>query len=136
MDIEVQIPEQRGLPAFGETLGVDVPTRYDSTAHATVNTLMIADSLITPVLLGMSGPTVWTCRAIAALLFITRTSSVELPLRRQLEIEAATGIGLIFLALRGQISKKWFENAYLFAGGVMMVANSLMTEVDPQLPEF
>ena len=90
---------------------------------------LAADALVTPVLLRMSPRTRWVCRAAALLLLLSRVQIPDLALRRKLEAEAAAGIGLMFLALRGRISHRWFENLYLFASGVGMLANSLMTEV-------
>jgi hypothetical protein len=119
-----------GVRAFGETLGLEVPTRYDEQSHSWVNTMMIADSLLTPMILGMSHRTIWTCRFLAGLLLLTRGKSDSVTLQQRLQIEAASGLLLIVLALRGTISRGFFDNAYLFIGGAIMIANSLMTEVD------
>jgi hypothetical protein len=123
-------PERLTRIALGEWLGLDVPTRYTHEAHEYFNALMIGDSLITPFIFGMSGRTVWVCRALAALLFFTRKKTDTLSMRQALEVEAAVGITLIVLAAQGAISKRWWENAYLLFGGVLMLANALMTEMD------
>lgn len=116
------------LVAFGERLGLEVPTRYDEKTHEWANLAMIADSLVTPLLTGMSPRTVWVCRALAALLALTRTHTTSVTLKQRLQIELATGIALIVLALRGEVSRRAWENLYLGIGGILMVANALMTE--------
>jgi hypothetical protein len=123
-------PERLTRIALGEWLGIDVPTRYTHEAHEYFNALMIGDSLITPFIFGMSGRTVWVCRALAVLLFFTRKKTDTLSMRQALEVEAATGLTLLVLAAQGAISKRWWENAYLAFGGILMVANALMTEMD------
>src|SRR5258708_22525807 len=82
-------PTQYGV-AFGEALGIDVPTHYSEEIHATVNALMAADSLVTPAILGMSTRTVWFCRLLAGLLLVTRSHALDLDLRQRLEIAALT----------------------------------------------
>ncbi|MBX3064193.1 MAG: hypothetical protein KF726_14545 [Anaerolineae bacterium] len=123
------IPFPRAV-ALGEHLGIDVPTRYNEATHEVINGAMFVDSLITPVLLNMSRPTVWTCRFLSALLFLTRRSSDSLTLKQALQVEAATGLLVMFAAINGSISKRFWENCYLFIGGVIMIANALMTELN------
>ena len=116
--------------AFGEWLGIDVPTRYTEESHKFFNAMMVGDCLVSPMLFGMSGRTVWVCRALAGLLFITRKKTESLSLRQALQVEAATGLTLIVLAAQGTVSKRWWENAYLMFGGALMLLNALMTEMD------
>jgi hypothetical protein len=118
-------------PAYGETLGFDVPTRYAPETHATFNLIMAADSLITPVLFGMSGRTVWFCRFLSGLLFVTHSNTSDLELRQRLQIEAWTGAALLVLAYQGGVTHRFFERAYLFIGGLMMIGNALMTQIRP-----
>ena len=116
--------------AFGETLGLEVPTQYSTDIHAAVNTLLAVDSLLTPRILGMSDQTVWMCRFLAGLLLLTRSQQLDVPMRRRLEVEAAMGGLVILMALRGLITHNLFERLYLAFGGATMVANSLMTRVE------
>jgi len=118
--------------AFGESLGIEVPTRYDVKTHDSFDTLLVADSLLTPILFGMSRPTLWVCRLLAGLLVIMRVESNDLTLHKRLQIEAMIGIGLIVFALRGTLTRRPLENLYLFAGGVSIIANCLMTQVDQE----
>lgn len=118
--------------AFGEWLGIAVPTRYREEVHALANMAMVGDSLITPLITGMSKNTVWVCWVLAGLLFITRQKSESLTQRQALQIELVSGLLLLLLAARGMISKRWWENSYLFFGGLLMIANALMTELDPE----
>src|SRR5262249_20116970 len=53
-----ELPAHAAGTAFGETLGIDVPTRYSADIHSTVSAMLAVDSLVTPLLLGMSGKTV------------------------------------------------------------------------------
>jgi hypothetical protein len=125
--------EHVGRPAriaFGEWLGIDVPTRYSAESHEFFNLTMIGDSVITPMLFGMSSRTVWVCRALVAVLFITRKKTDSLSMRQALQVEAATGLTLMVLAAQGTISRRWWENAYLMFGGALMILNALMTEMD------
>jgi hypothetical protein len=125
--------ESVGRPAriaFGEWLGIDVPTRYTAESHEFFNITMIGDSLITPLIFGMSSRTVWVCRALVAVLFLTRRKTDSLSMQQALQVEAATGLTLVVLAAQGAISKRWWENAYLMFGGALMVLNALMTEMD------
>jgi hypothetical protein len=120
----------RQRQAFGEWLGLDVPTRYTPEAHAAFNVVMIGDSLVTPLITGMSKRTVWMCRFLSGLLFLTRKPNPSLSQRQALQIEVVSGTMLLVVALRGMVSKRWWENAYLFFGGLLMIANALMTELD------
>ncbi|MHB8626303.1 MAG: hypothetical protein ACYDBJ_10945 [Aggregatilineales bacterium] len=114
--------------AFGETFGLDVPTRYTAETHALFNTLMAADAAFTPALLHMSRWTRWICRALAALLLVGRASRGGPELRQQLQIEAAVGLFLIVTALTGHM--RFLEKLYCLVGGLLIVANSLMTQVE------
>ena len=120
--------------AFGESLGMDVPTRYTAQTHDTINMLLAGDTLMTPMLFGMSTRTVWFCRALAGILFIGRGGSSPngdaFSLRNRLEMEAIVGLLLLALAVRGAVSNRVFDRVYLFVSGVVMIANSLMTELD------
>ena len=131
---DVSIPATTNQPmprqALGEWLGIDVPTRYTHEAHEFFNLLMAGDSLITPLLFGMSSRTVWVCRGLAALLFFTRKQNDSITMVQALQIEAATGLALIILASQGAFSRRWWENGYFLFGGVLMIANALMTEID------
>jgi hypothetical protein len=118
--------------AFGEWLGVAVPTRYREEVHALANMAMVGDSLITPLITGMGKNTIMVCWALAGLLFITRQKNDSLTLRQALQIELVSGLLLLVLAVRGTFSKRWWENSYLFFGGLLMIANALMTELDPE----
>jgi hypothetical protein len=130
---EVQLPFQRGT-AFGETFGFEVPTQYSAEIHSSANTLMAADSILTPMVFGMSSRMVWFTRALAGVLWTFREGSSELPLRRRLEIESGIGAVLVALALRGIISRSIFERLYLLIGGVMMIGNAMMTQVEVEKP--
>jgi hypothetical protein len=116
--------------AFGETLGLDVPTRYDAQTHAAIDAVMALDSLVVPSLLRMSTRTVWACQLVAGLLLALPNFKGNLPMRQRLELEAGAGLMLMVLAFQGAITRRPFERLYLFIGGGMMVANSLMTQVD------
>ncbi len=118
------------LMAFGENYGLVVPTKYSEETHGLFNVLMAADSVATPMIFGMSWRTIWLCRALAGALFVLRDKSTGMKLRYRLQIEAATGIALILLALRGSITPWLFERLYLMIGGGMMIANALMTQVE------
>lgn len=118
---------QPATQAYGETLGLGVPTRYNLPTHSVVNLVMAADSLITPMLFNMSPVTKWICRALAGLLLVTRMDSLEV--RARLQWEVAVGLLLIGAALTGRVTSRFFENMYLLFGGLLMVANALMTEV-------
>jgi hypothetical protein len=123
------IPLNQGI-AFGETLGLDVPTRYDAQTHAAIDAVLALDSLVVPSLLRMSTRTVWTCQLVAGMLLALPNFKGDLSLRRRLELETGAGLMLMVLALHGAITHRPFERLYLFIGGGMMVANSLMTQVD------
>jgi hypothetical protein len=125
----VQSANGNGM-AFGETLGIEVPTRYTEEIHAMINGLLAVDKAITPAILGFSGKTVWMCRILSGVMLAFRTNITELPLRRRLEIEAALGALVVIAALRGMITHRFFDNAYLFITGAIMIANALMTEAE------
>ena len=114
--------------AFGETFGFDVPTRYPAETHGMFNSIMAADAAITPTLLHMSRRTRWVCRALAALLLAGRTPKTGSDLRQQLQLEAAVGVLLMVAALTGRM--KFLEKAYWLIGGLLIVANSLMTQIE------
>src|SRR5258708_39154224 len=87
--------------AFGETLGLEVPTQYSTDIHAAVNALLAVDSLVTPGILGMSDQTVWMCRFLAGPLLPPPRQPIGRPMLRPLGVGAAIG-GLIYLiAVRG-----------------------------------
>ena len=130
MESRVEVADfDRGV-AFGESLGFDVPTRYGRDTHAAFNAIMAVDSLLTPVVLGMSRRTVVLCQLLAGGLLLLRREDSDLTLRQRLQLEATAGVVLIVLAMRGTITRRLLERGYLFVGGVMMIANSLMTETD------
>jgi hypothetical protein len=116
--------------AFGETLGLDVPTRYDAQTHAAIAAALALDSLVVPSLLRMSTRTVWACQLIAGMLLALPNFKGDLSMRHRLELEAGTGLMLMVLALQGVITRRPFEQLYLFIGGGMIVANSLMAQVE------
>ncbi len=120
-------------PALGETWGIAVPTRYNAETHALFDTIMAVDSLLTPMLFGMSWRTIWVCRTLAGALLFLRNDNSDLSLRYELEIETAVGLALIVLGAQGNISRRLFERLYLIIGGGMMVANALMTQVPRDL---
>src|SRR5258706_14347078 len=95
---------------FGESLGIDVPTRYTAEIHSMVNALLAADTALSPVILGRSDRTVWLCRILSGVLVAFRTNITELPLRRRLEIQAALGALLVLAALRATITRRLFDN--------------------------
>lgn len=130
MSALVKRSQPNGAWAYGEILGMDVPTRYSAQDHAVFNKIMALDSLVTPALLRMSRRTLWFCRAVAGLLLLTQLDNTNLSLRHRLELEAATGLALIILAFEGTVSRRLMERLYLAFGGVLMVANSLMTQVE------
>jgi hypothetical protein len=119
----------RGV-AFGESLGIEVPTRYGRDTHAAFSTILAVDSLLTPLILGMSRRTVMLCQLLAGGLLWLRREDSDLTLRQRLQIEAAAGLVLLVLALRGTITRRLLDRLYLFIGGVLIIANSLMTETD------
>src|SRR5258708_3545332 len=100
--VEISPVEQR--LAFGERLGLDLPTRYAPHAHETINILLAFDSVLTPPMLGLTRRTVWFCRGLAGMLLFLRNDDSTLPLYRRLEIEAVTGLLLMAFAWRGTIS--------------------------------
>lgn len=116
--------------AFGESFGIDVPTKYSGETHSVFNTVMAVDSLITPMLFNMSGRTVWLCRMLALGLLVLRSDQSNLTLRYRLELETVSGVGLIVLGFRGSVSSRLFERLYLIIGGGMMIANALMTQLE------
>ncbi len=118
------------VAAFGEQFGIALPTRYPSETFAALNTLLAVDALATPWLFGMSRGTVWFCRILAGLLLLLRGDNHDLSLRNALQLQALIGLALISLSLRGGISGRFFERIYLLSGGMMMLANTLMTQVE------
>ncbi|HLY29242.1 MAG TPA: hypothetical protein VKQ72_23045 [Aggregatilineales bacterium] len=116
--------------AFGESLGLELPTRYTPHAHETIDILLAFDSVLTPPMLGLTQRTVWFCRGLAALLLFLRNDDSNLPLRRRLEIEALAGLLLMALAWRGTISRRFLDRLYLIFEGTALVGNSLMTEIE------
>ena len=124
-----ELPAHATGTAFGETLGIEVPTRYSADIHSAVSAMLAVDSLVTPLILGMSGKTVWFSRLVAGLLFMLRSNASEATLQRRLELEAQVGLLVVFLAIRGAITRRPIDRAYLFVAGVTMIADSLMTEV-------
>lgn len=121
-------PDPR-LQAFGEMLGMDVPTRYPEETHNFLNQVMAADCMVTPVLLRMSGPTVWLCRALAALLAMTSMRGERLSLRTRLTFELTVGVALLITALSARTRVRLLERAYLLFGAVLMIGSALMTQV-------
>lgn len=119
------------LMAFGESLGLSVPTKYSEQTHAAFDTIMAADCALMPMITGMSWRTLWLCRVLALALLVLRSRNSDLSLRYRLEIEAAAGFALIILGMQGSVSPWLFERLYLMLGGGMMIANSLMTQVEP-----
>jgi hypothetical protein len=117
------------LQAFGETLGLDVPTRYTAETHALFNSLLAADASLTPLLIRTSKRTRWVCRGLAMLLMAGRAPRSGSELRQQLQFEAAVGSLVISMALVRRM--KFLERCYCLIVGVLMVANSLMTQVEP-----
>jgi hypothetical protein len=115
-------------PAFGETFGIDVPTRYPAATHHFINGIMAADSSITPTLFRMSRRTRFICRVLVALLMASRTARTDADLRRQLQLEIAAGLICLLAAVFSNI--RFLERIYLLGGGVMMIGNALMTQVD------
>ena len=113
--------------AFGEALGIDVPTRYPRVTHDLINAAMAADSAVTPMLLGMSRRVCWGCRLLVALLLYGRSIRTDAELRRQLESEIAAGVLCVVAALFG--TRRLFERLYLLIGAVMLIGNALMTEI-------
>ncbi len=128
-NVEVARPREYGI-AFGETLGLSVPTIYTAEIHDAVNAIMAADWILVPKIVGMSNRTVWFCRVLAGMLRLTRSNVMNTELRQNLALEAGAGLMLMVIALRGMLSRNIFERLYLFIGGLMMVANSLMTQVE------
>lgn len=127
--VEVARPGEIGI-AFGETLGLAVPTIYTAEIHDAVNALMAADAVLTPQILGMSRGTVWFCRALAGLLLLTRSDMANMELRQNLAFEAGAGLLMMLVALRGMVGRNIIERMYLFLAGLVMVGNSLMTQVE------
>lgn len=127
--VEVARPAEHGI-AFGETFGLALPTIYTAEIHDAVNAMMAADVALTPQILGMSSRTVWFCRVLAGMLLLTRSDMMHMELRQNLALEAGTGILLMLVGLRGMITRNLFERLYLFISGVLMVGNSLMTQVE------
>lgn len=124
----IQAQPHPNQQAFGETFGLDVPTRYTAETHGLFNTIMAADAALTPTLLHMSRRTRWVCRALAMLLLAGRTARTGTDLRRQLQLEAAVGLLLMAAAISGRM--RFLEKAYCLIGGLLMLANSLMTQVE------
>ncbi len=121
-------PEE--VMAFGESFGLAVPTKYSEQTHAAFDSIMAADCAIMPMITGMSWRTLWLCRVLALGLLVLRDPNSDLSLRYRLELEAAAGFALIILGLQGSVSPWLFERLYLMLGGGMMIANSLMTQVE------
>jgi hypothetical protein len=122
----------RPANAFGETFGLEVPTRYSPQMHDSMSTIMAIDSLLTPTVLGMSGRVVWLFRLMSALHVVFRLHDPNLPLRQRLELEAVTGLLMAGIAIRGTVSHNLLDRLYILLSGVMMIGNSLMTEVNEQ----
>src|SRR5690349_20800204 len=127
--VEVARPLENGI-AFGETLGLGVPTIYTAEIHDAINAVMAADVVLTPRILGMSSGTVWFCRVMAGILMMTRSDVISSDLRQNLTFEAGVGLLMMFIGFRGMISRNIFERMYLFVSGLLMVGNSLMTQVE------
>ncbi len=117
------------VPAYGETLGIEVPTRYSEDTHDYFNLLMAADSMVTPVMLRMHRRTVWLCRGLAALLVMTCRREGGPDARTRFEVEVGSGLLLLGVALGGRFTRNIFERSYLFIGGLLMIGNALMTQV-------
>jgi hypothetical protein len=116
--------------AFGELFGLEVPTRYPEETHHFINQIMAADCLVTPLILRMRFPTVWLCRALAGLLLVTGRRSNDLSLRSRLTFEVVVGLAVMITALSRRSRIRTLERLYLAFGGLLMVANALMTQ-DP-----
>jgi hypothetical protein len=127
--VEIARPLENGL-AFGETFGLAVPTIYTAEIHDAINAIMAADSVLAPQIFDMSSRTVWFCRVVAGMLLLTRSDVMNTELRQNLAFEAGVGLLMVLLAFRGMLTRNIFERMYLFISGLMMVANSLMTQVD------
>jgi hypothetical protein len=128
----IERSDTRGV-AFGEALGLEVPTQYTPEIHSVVNSMIAADAVLMPAILGMSARTAWLGRGLAALLWAFRdNTTTDLPLRRRLEIEAGTGAVLVLLGVRGTVSRNALERLHMIFGGTMMIANSLMTRVEDE----
>src|SRR5438552_4461674 len=81
--------------AFGETFGLEVPTRISPQIHDSMSAMLAVDALLTPSVLGMSRRMVWLCRLLAGLHLLFRSDTPDLPLRRRLELEAIVGLMLM-----------------------------------------
>jgi hypothetical protein len=127
--VEVARPLENGV-AFGETFGLAVPTIYTAEIHDAINAIIAADSVLTPQIFGMSRRTVWFCRVVAGMLLLTRSDMMNSELRQNLAFEAGVGLLLVLLAVRGMLTRNIFSRLYLFITGILMVGNSLMTQVD------
>ncbi len=126
--VEISPIEQR--VAFGESLGIELPTRYSPHTHENVDVLLAFDSVLTPPMLGLTQRTVWFCRGLAGMLLFLRNDDSNLPLRRRLEIEAIAGLVLMIFAWRGTISRRLMDRLYLIVEGSALLGNSLMTEIE------
>ncbi len=126
---EVEIASTDSDMALGELLGIDVPTRYGPQIHAAVDTALSINSLIAPPVLGMSQRTVLLCRLLTAVITMLHIENDELSFRRRLELKIMIGLVLVSMALQGIVVRRPFERAYLFAFGVVLISNSLMTEI-------
>ncbi len=124
----MQYQPHSGLLAFGETFGLDVPTRYPAETHDLFNTLLAADSMILPALLGLSPWTRWLYRALAALLVAGRRPHTPVERRQQLQVEATAGLALMGAALFGRL--RAIARISVFVSGLLILANSLMTQVE------
>jgi hypothetical protein len=131
-DRAIERSDIRGV-AFGESLGLDVPTQYTPEIHSVVNSMIAADAVLMPAILGMSARTAWLSRGLAALLWAFRDNSItDVPLRRRLEIEAGTGAILLLLGARGTVSRKPLDRLHLIFSGATLIANSFMTRVQDE----
>src|SRR5260370_33007248 len=99
-NVEVARPREYGI-AFGETLGLSVPTIYTAEIHDAVNAIMAADWILVPKIIGMSNRTVWFCRVLAGMLRLTRSNVMNTELRQDLAPEAGAGLMRLVLGLPG-----------------------------------
>lgn len=119
-----------GGQAFGEQFGIPLPTRYPAETHTWLNNVMALDSTLTPLLTRMSSTTQWICRALAGLLVLTAMKNSALDLRARLKIEVTAGLLIIVMGISNVPRVCFLERLYLIIGGVVMIGNALMTELD------